>query len=248
MTVLPQPVRISASALLDIWEQGASSHPLDQALLVLQQAYPAVTREELIDCSIGRRDRLLLQVRRDLFGDRIEACVDCPACGTRLEFGLSCRSLAESQGDEKPARKTVRCEGVEWELRAPNSRDLAAITRLSNVQDARQTLLARCVNNAMPSVEGAQGLPPEAQGLLETEIAALDPHAELLIDLSCQSCGHAWQTVFDIATFLWGEIRTKARRLLQQVDVLARTYGWTQNDILGLSPTRRSWYVQMVLS
>ncbi len=245
---LPRPARISASALLDLWEQGEAYHSLDQALLVLERAYPAITREELAAYSIGRRDRLLLQVHCNLFGDRIDGCVACPSCGTKLEFGLSCSALAEPRGDDHPVKRTVQCGGGEWEVRPPNSRDLAAVANQPDVQIARQMLLARCVASVVPAQEQTSALPPDTQRVLEAELATLDPHAEVFIDLSCQACAHSWQTLFDIASFLWSEIRTKARRLLQEVDVLARAYGWTQHDILTLSPTRRSWYVQMALS
>lgn len=245
---LPRPTRISAAALLDLWEQGAAYPPLDHALLVLERAYPGIGREELGAYSIGRRDQLLLEVRRTLFGDRVDGCVACPSCGTKLEFVLSCSALAASQRDEHPATRTVQCGGREWEVRPPNSRDLAAVAKQPDLQIARQMLLARCVTAVAPAQEQISALPPDTQRVLEAELATLDPHAEVFIDLSCQACAHSWQTLFDIAAFLWSEIRTNARRLLQEVDVLARTYGWTQRDILDLSPTRRSWYVQMALS
>jgi hypothetical protein len=87
-----------------------------------------------------------------------------------------------------------------------------------------------------------------AQAAIATELLAIDPQAEMLFDFACPACGHAWQGVFEIATFLWKQIRARARRLLQEVDVLARTYGWREADILELSETRRRWYVQMAMS
>jgi hypothetical protein len=50
----------------------------------------------------------------------------------------------------------------------------------------------------------------------------------------------------DIITFFWMEIKTRARRLLTEVHLLARTYGWSENDILTMSPRRRTMYLQMV--
>jgi hypothetical protein len=76
----------------------------------------------------------------------------------------------------------------------------------------------------------------------------MDPQAEMLLDLSCPTCGHAWQAVFEIVTFLWTEIRVRARRLLREVDALARAYGWAEGDILAMSEARRGLYLQMALS
>ena len=64
----------------------------------------------------------------------------------------------------------------------------------------------------------------------------------------CAACGHAWQSVFDIAGFFWNEIHVRGRRLLQEIDLLARTYGWTEGEILGMTDQRRSLYVGMALS
>ena len=91
-------------------------------------------------------------------------------------------------------------------------------------------------------------MPTAAQAAIAAEIAALDPQAELLVDLVCPSCGAAWQDVFDTINFLWAEIRTRARRLLQHIDTLARAYGWREADVLAMSEARRGLYVQMALA
>jgi len=41
------------------------------------------------------------------------------------------------------------------------------------------------------------------------------------------------------------EIRAEAARLMHEVDLLARTYGWRESDILDLSAARRRAYVEM---
>jgi hypothetical protein len=40
----------------------------------------------------------------------------------------------------------------------------------------------------------------------------------------------------------------RSKRLLQEIDLLARTYGWTEGEILGMTDQRRSLYVGMALS
>jgi hypothetical protein len=219
-----------------MWERGAAWHPIDQALLIVQTAYPDLSPQDLREMAIGRRDTLLLQIRRHTFGDRIEAYVECPDCRGGLEVAFSCETLLEGVPENAVAQKTVEYDGFAWDMRAPNSRDMAAVAVAQDIGVAKETLFARCVQRK------------EACSIVERELAVLDPQAEILIDLTCQVCGHTWQTVFDIVAFLWREIHTKARRLLQEVDVLARTYGWTETEILGLSEARRTLYVQMALS
>jgi hypothetical protein len=37
----------------------------------------------------------------------------------------------------------------------------------------------------------------------------------------------------------------RAERLLLDIDTLARNYGWSESEVIALSPTRRAAYVQM---
>ena len=79
-------------------------------------------------------------------------------------------------------------------------------------------------------------LPDEVLAALADEMSARDPQAEVLLDLTCPTCGASWQTVFDIAAYFWAELAAEAKRLLREVDALARVYGWREADILALSP------------
>jgi hypothetical protein len=148
----------------------------------------------------------------------------------------------------EPSRKTLAHNGVQWELRAPNSRDLAEAALAPDLPSARAVLLERCVRPASETGQVPRSWADAPEVAPAEKLAALDPLAEILIDLKCQACGHAWQSLFDIATFLWSEIRARSRRLLQDIDVLARTYGWTESEILRLGDHRRGLYVQMALS
>lgn len=245
---LPQPSNLSATDMLEIWEQGAAWHSLDQSLLVLQYASPEGTAEELSRWTLGRRDRRLLEIRRNTFGNRIQGYAECPACQGDLEFELSCERILAQSRPRNSDRKRVNRNGVQWELRAPNSRDLAVVAVAPDLATARAALLARCVRPADETAQAhglAEDIPEVA---LAEDLATLDPLSEIVIDLTCQACGHAWQCLFDIATFLWREIRARARRHLQEIDLLARTYGWSEGEILRLGDHRRSLYVQMVMS
>jgi hypothetical protein len=92
------------------------------------------------------------------------------------------------------------------------------------------------------------GISGSQRAVIAAALAALDPAAEILLDLSCPVCSHCWQALFDINQVLWTEIRARARRLLQEVDGLARVYHWHETEILGMSEARRGWYLEMALS
>ena len=78
-------------------------------------------------------------------------------------------------------------------------------------------------------------------------LAQADPMADLRLGLTCVACGHAWQSPFDTASFLWTELDAWAARILREVHTLASAYGWTERDILSLSPGRRAQYLEMVI-
>jgi hypothetical protein len=79
-----------------------------------------------------------------------------------------------------------------------------------------------------------------------SRMAEADPQADMEVELSCPSCGQRWQALFDIESFFWSEISAWAQRILSEVHVLARAYGWSETQILDLSPWRRQVYLNLV--
>ncbi len=238
---------LSAVAMLELWEQGVGWHPIDQALLLLRHASPEQPFETLCEWTIGQRDASLLDLRRHTIGDRIDAYAECPGCRTGLEFELSCNALLASAAPSEDTWTRVEQDGRSWELRGPNSRDLALAITAADPEQARRIILSRCVRG----VAGDTEMPVWTevnQAALAGRLGEVDPLAEVLIDLRCELCGQQWQALFDIVTLFWSELQAKSRRLLQEVDLLARTYGWTEGEVLGMSEQRRGLYVEMVLA
>ena len=243
-----EPVQaLSASAMLELWEQGAARDPLDQALLFLRHACPTQSFDALCEWTIGQRDACVLELRQQTLGDRIEAYAECPACRNGLEFELSCTALLASASDSDAIWTTVEQDGRSWELRGPNSRDLALAIAEADPKQAREILLSRCVRGEAGGAEAMMRNEDES-ALLAGRLSDLDPLAEVLVDLRCELCGERWQALFDIVTFFWNELHARSRRLLQEIDLLARTYGWTEGEVLRMSEQRRGLYVEMALS
>lgn len=239
---------LSAAAMLEVWEKGAGRHPIDQALLLLRHACPEQPFEALCEWPVGRRDAHVLALRRHTIGDRIEAYAECPACRSGLEFELSCATLlALAAPAEAAVWTTVELGGRVYELRGPNSRDLALAAAAADPEEARQAILSRCVRRK-PDHGKTEASAQSDEAALAGRLGELDPLAEVLIDLRCGLCGQPWHLLFDIVTFFWNELQARCRRVLQEVDLLARTYGWTEGEILRLSEPRRRLYVEMALA
>ena len=134
--------------------------------------------------------------------------------------------------------------GGRWRFRTPSSADMLMAARAGTVEGARAILIGRCLIDG----PAAGAVPPgEILAALPSRMADADPGAEIRFDLRCPACDHAWQADLDVAAFFWIEVDGEARRLIRDVHVLARAYGWREADILAMSPVRRRTYLDMVL-
>lgn len=226
---------LSPAGMIELWERGVQRHPLDRNLLLLASARPSETLQTLADVSIGQRDQALIAWRGVCFGRKMPAYVDCPACRTRLEFALDTENF-RSDGDDTP----IAIDGLR--VRRPTSRDLAAVLNEPDPEQAAYRLAQRCCadeTGELPALSATQ--------LAQTSsiLADADSAADIVLDLVCEHCGHAWQSEFDIGSYLWQEIEAHAARLMAEIHTLARAYGWSERDLLSMSPPRRAAYLGM---
>lgn len=239
---------LSAQDILRIWEAGVGQNPVGRALAILAAASPGTPREALAALPVGRRDARLLEVREQTFGPILDGASPCPCCAGRVEFTLEIAELRARVGPgAEPAEGELRLEDWTLRYRLPTSGDLAAAAGCGDPGAARRVLAGRCILEARRGgapVE-AGDVPPEAISRMAVAMAEQDPLAEVLLDFVCPACGHAGQTLFDIAGYLWEEIRAQALRLVREVHALARAYGWREADILALSAARRRAYLEM---
>ena len=135
-------------------------------------------------------------------------------------------------------------------FRVPTSRDFLDLEAFSDPDEVRRRLIERCVLDAHRGTERIQPLQlrEEETVALGEQIAQADPHGELMLNAECPSCGHRWESLLDIASFLWQEIDIHVRRLLMDVHTLASAYSWSERDILSMSALRRQMYLEELLA
>lgn len=237
---------LSASEILRLWELGLAQHPIDWALSLLAPAYPEATRDELAALPIGQRNALLLRLRAETFGTALAAISDCPKCDQRVEVNLETNDLQLPSVND--ADSTLKVDAYEVDYRLPDSFDLAAAAGCRAVDDARALLIERSIVEARRDGRTivARELPLEVLDRLGERISEHDPQAEVVLELHCPDCDEAWKRELDVLTFLWEEICISAKRLLREIDALARAYAWSHQDILALSPALRRSYLEMV--
>jgi hypothetical protein len=235
-----QPLR--ATDLLEIWDRCASRHPVDRALVVLAFACPERVWEELCALPVGERNRLLLSARAASFGARLEIVSRCPACTEALEFGFVF-PVADFAPVSAQAFEVGMRDGRQVEMRLPDSRDLAAVATLADPAAAREAVLRRCVvGGGWSGIERDDAL----AGAFAREIEVRDPLAAIAFPVECPTCGQAWRATLDPIDYLWQEIGQRVRVLVREVHILAGAYGWSESDVLALTPARRKLYVAQV--
>ena len=218
------PYRMAASDILAAWESGAARRPLDRALTVLwiagaaNDAHPA-------DLPLAERDRRLLTVRADTFGRMLPVLATCPECGAELEMELDSRRLADA----------LRSTGDDAAPRPLTSRDLAAIAELAP-EDLAAALRMRVADDGTDVADAE---------VLDRRIEDGARATELSTQTTCAACSAEWTETLDVLAHIWADVETTALALLGEVAEIATAYGWSEAEILSLSPERRSAYLSL---
>ena len=228
------PLALNREAeILRLWEAGGALDrwQRDDALLAQDQPAPP---------ELGRRNLGMLELRQRLFERPWSLKASCPNCGAECGFDVHIGALCQQLEATEPAGAvTVEWRGESLRLRAPVAGDLRAIAPIGDPRAAALALLARCTGADLSEASDA-----ELDALGEA-LGRLDPAALVSFDLTCPECSHRWASLIDIGDAFWRELRHAAEETLLSVDALARVYGWTEAEILALSPMRRAAYLQL---
>ncbi|MEU9112636.1 hypothetical protein AB0D04_12745 [Streptomyces sp. NPDC048483] len=254
-----------AAELLATWEAGLDRDAPGRALLLHRAARPEAGTDTLLSMPVGRRAADLFALRRALFGERMQVRIECAACGEAMEFDLDAGQFTgpsaqftdpSAPSEEGPLR--VAEGGWVVEFRLPTVADLAAVARAVadpaaafDPPDPQHLLLTRCTVSAVRDGEPVPAgrlpglLPTKLRRRLAEEAERADPAAETTLNIACPECGEATPAELDIAAYLWTELDAWARDVLLDVHLLATAYGWSEPEILALSPQRRRYYLEL---
>ena len=216
---------LATSGILAAWETGAARQPLDRALAILWAAGAAQDCDPA-DLPLGERDARLLSIRANSFGPVMPARALCPACDAEMEMDLNAEDLAQA---------LAQSGGGDAAWRPLTSRDLAAVAD----QDG---------DAVIDTLRRRLGIDEADTDKIAHQIEALATAAELSTQITCAACDTDWTETLDVAAHVWADISTATQRLLGEVADLAAAFGWSEADILSLSPARRAVYLDRVQS
>lgn len=226
---------------LTAWERGVREGTLDRAVTLLASA-TGLSRDQAESADVGSRDAVLVDVLSRHTGGVVQASVRCAGCGERLDVPLDLTAFPRTPWREPGALLEVEVSGTGVRFRLPSTGDL----RLLGGRDAvagRRLLLARCVQAEAGSGED---LDEETAAAVEAAMEEAAPGGAVTVHTGCPDCGAETAAALDIPALLWAEVQTQAVALLRQVHVLATAYGWTEPEVLALSPARRAAYLELV--
>jgi hypothetical protein len=239
---------LTPSELFQVWESGLDRKPVERGIAMLRAAPGDDNAGDPARLPIGSRDARLLTLREQSFGREIRGVVSCTNCGEAIELQFSIDSLRLS-AQSVPAHLGLETGEYSIEFRLPDSLDLLALGEDPPDEGRlRQSLLDRCLCRAtrLGGPVAVGDLPEMVIEDIARAMAAADPQAEMELSLQCSACQRQWQEPFDIESFLWGEIQAWAARMLFEIHQLAAAYGWSEAEILTLSPVRRSAYLSFI--
>ncbi|WP_329214398.1 hypothetical protein OG352_04065 [Streptomyces sp. NBC_01485] len=249
------PHRLTEANVLEVWEGGLGGTPAARSLLLASVAAP--TGQDVADLPLSAVNALLLELRCGAFGDALPCAADCPQCGDSLDVTVAAGELrpcavssdadagpsagpSAGAGGRVPATATLTTDGMTVTFRALTGRDVRAVD--ATAPRARRSLLRRCVVHVSPPP--VDDLPDEVLEQVARLLPELDPGADTVLVLNCPQCEHRWEAALDIGDHLWTEVSGYARKLLHEVHSLARAYGWSEADVLSISPARRQFYLE----
>jgi hypothetical protein len=224
--------RLTDADLLTAWERGCAE-PRPARLLALLATVSSSPAHELASLPLGERDRRLLALRERLFGARFAGVASCGRCGEPVEVAFDAADLPAAEA----AAQRVRIG--DGEARMPTTLDLVAAQSARDTDAARAMLIERCVGSACA---------PDDLAAAATALSEADPFLDLTVATSCTRCGADIALAFDVEAFLWSELDAWARRALRTIAALARAFGWSESEILAMSPWRREAYLRIAVA
>ncbi len=199
--------------------------------------------------TVGERTAALLGVlRAGQGGEVIEHRLRCEqaGCGERFDIDLPYAALGVGPSltprlhPTPPQIELARDEAPPLPLRLPTGADLRAWRHivLGDNSDAQRAMLsALCL---------AGELRPQDCARAAAALAQADPLVAFSVTSGCPACGAEADIEIDLEALALQRLAAQQRRLLRDVHVLASRYGWSEAEVMALTPTRRARYVELI--
>jgi hypothetical protein len=221
-----------STATLDLWEALAGTTPPARGATVLVARGLAQDAAAAGELPLAVAAREALAELRARAGPEVDTVLTCPVCEALLDVPLP---LDDVLAGSDVGETTQRVSGVE--VRGPTTSDVVAALASP---DPAATLRARC--ETWPA-----GTRPEDDPDLAARVAAaaerLAGAAGVTVRLDCPQCGSDVLADVDVVRLLTERVTEQAQAVLTDVATLAVAFGWSEQEVLALSPARFRAYL-----
>ena len=206
----------------------------------------------LRELTLGDFSAVLLQVRRMMFGDSMDCVMTCPACNAELSVNLKAGQLAEN--GKGTASEQVNVDGYLLNLRPVTMGDLERLQEQKRRHDAEgvtsvgrsleEGFVRSCVTLSEPNLPDTIG--KDLLSRIGTKLGEIDPRGDIVLDLTCPTCGHRFQAPFYPEDFFLRELDARVAQCEREVHWIAFNYHWTEDAIMSLPVNKRKRYVELI--
>lgn len=200
------------------------------------------------DLTIGDRERLLFALHAASHESTPELTLVCsnPACREQLEIAIRLSDIVRASERPSTLEQTATLgDGagvIRFRLPTGADQEAAALIAHTDPERAGDVLFERCVI----AIEDTAALDrTAARAMLAERLPALDPQAETIVETSCPACGAMTSVLVDAASLVFQSMVSK-RGLLSEIDRIARTYHWSEAEILAMPVGRRRAYLTLI--
>jgi hypothetical protein len=223
---------------------------LTRCVLRVGPAEP-VTAELVRRMSAGDREALLLHIRRLTLGSQISCLLSCMHCKQKMDLNLEISELLLAPYAHSQETHAVEIgDGYRVRFRVPNGADqeFVAGTQEDSVDTAAEALLARCIEYVgLQDQPGLLDLPRSVLHELPARMAALDPQAEIALDLTCPECRSRFTVPFDAGDYFFRELALQERQLYRELHAISLHYHWSEDAALRLTRRKRQTYFELLV-
>jgi len=230
----------------DVILSETSHRDMSLALALLRRvaSAPAGAGVDWADLPVTDVDALVLWLRIATSGNllRAEARCQTSGCGALLDINFPVSDYLAAIRPRVPhtVRPTAEASwfsiaGTVVTFRVPTAADLLAVSRRG---DRVRALRDLCVRPA--------DAPARIVRRIETALESMAPPVARELAAQCPECSRAVTLYFDPVQFVLRELGEQAAFVYEDVHLLARHYGWSEQSILALPRARRAQYAEMV--
>lgn len=211
-------------------------------------SHPSHNLSQIAKMPIGERDARLLEIREELFGPVFNNATNCPQCKKKMEWEMTVDAirLKPNLSPINAELYSLEYDGNLIQFRLPNTTDIMEVMALEKGVSKEEVLLKKCIAPGSLPTAYSDKMPEAFENAFAQKMEEYDPQSDIKMAILCPVCGHNWDMIFDIMSYLWSEIEDWATHLLQDIFLLAKNFGWSENDILEMGSFRRGLYLKML--